>query len=100
MINGNFKIVVAALAIAMWYNATARLYDLLVPHVDWLTTILMFIVATVVLMCDDGTLKDLGVSDGQTTTAVVAQRTPGHLPPLLLKAARKPGPGTKVVRKA
>lgn len=92
--NRNLKIVIGALAIAMWYNATARLYDLLIPHVDWFTTSLMFFVATVVLLYDDGTLSELGGAPSDTGTSIVPamiSRTPQNLPPILAKAARKPG---------
>jgi len=53
------KIIISSLGIALWYNATGRLYDLLIPHVDWVTTLLMFVLATLILIYDNGKLDEL-----------------------------------------
>jgi hypothetical protein len=56
----NIRIIIIALAVSMWFSATARLYDLVVPKVAWTSTIYMFIISSLVLIFDDGTLAELG----------------------------------------
>lgn len=55
----NIKIVVVALAIALWYNACVRLFNALIPQRDLKTTLLMFAVAAFILLYDDGCIAEL-----------------------------------------
>jgi hypothetical protein len=56
----NLRIIVIALGVSMWFSATSRLYELIVPNITWTTTIYMFIVSSLILIFDDGTLGELG----------------------------------------
>jgi hypothetical protein len=58
--NKNIKFIIAALAIALWYNASQRLLDFLLPdRKNILATLSMFIVSAMILLYDDGRLGEL-----------------------------------------
>lgn len=59
MLHQNFKILLAALAISLWYNASSRLYELLIPEKNLVTTLIMFVVGSIVLLYDDCSVAEL-----------------------------------------
>jgi hypothetical protein len=70
----NIRIIIIALSVSMWFSATSRLYDLIVPKVTWSTTIYMFIVSSMVLIFDDGTMTELGDNSPVAQKIMAAQR--------------------------
>ena len=56
----NLKIVISALGVSLWYNASARMFDLIIPQIGWKSTVFMFFIATAILLYDDGVLSELG----------------------------------------
>lgn len=74
--NKTLRIIISSLGLAMWYNASARMYDLLIPHIDWQTTFLMFIVSAAILVLDDGELLEL-VFGNANDEAAAGQGLPG-----------------------
>ena len=59
MIKHNLKIIFAALAISLWYSASSRLFDLLIPKNTLFSTIAMFVLATLVLLYDNCCIAEL-----------------------------------------
>jgi hypothetical protein len=54
----NLKIITIALALALWYNACARLFALLIPK-GMNATLVMFGVSALILLWDDGCIAEL-----------------------------------------
>ena len=59
MLHRNFKIILAALAVSLWYNASSRLYETLIPKKNLTTTLLMFVIGSLVLLYDDCSIAEL-----------------------------------------
>lgn len=55
----NIKIIVLALSIALWYNASSRLFEALIPNRDMGTTLILFLVAGVILTYNDACIAEV-----------------------------------------
>ncbi len=55
----NVLIVTKAVAVALWFHALGRIFDLWMPKQGWITSILMLFISTLLLLVDDGDLSEL-----------------------------------------
>jgi len=70
----NCRIIISSIAVALWFHALSRMFDLAFPKLNWTKCMLMIMMATIVLVLDDGHLLELGNYEPAVATIMSGRR--------------------------